>query len=70
MYFSTRIEILGLLVGNFTLISRCGKLLGLFDPLLRLRVLLEKVDCRPAARLCRGPNPLVVLWEAASSAGV
>ena len=48
--FSTSIEIPGLLVGKVTVISHSGKLLGLFDPLLCLRVLLEKVDCRPAAR--------------------
>ena len=47
--FSTRIEIPCLLVGKVTVISRSGKLLGLFDPLLCLRVPLEKVDCRPAA---------------------
>ena len=48
--FSTRIEILGLLVGKVTVISRSGKLLGLFDPLIFLRVPLEKVDCRPSTR--------------------
>ena len=48
--FSTRIEIPGLLVGKVTVISHSGKLLGLFDPLLFMRVPLEKVDCRPAAR--------------------
>ena len=48
--FSTRIKIPGLLVGKATVISRSGKLLDLFDPLLCLRVLLEKVHCRPAAR--------------------
>ena len=48
--FSIRIEIPGILVGKVTVISRSGKLLGLFDPLLCLRVPLEKVDCRPAAR--------------------
>ena len=46
--FSTRIE--SLLVGKVTVISRSGKLLGLFDPLLCLRVPLEKFDCRPAIR--------------------
>ena len=48
--FSTRIHIPGLLVGKVTVISRSGKLLSLFDSLLCLRVPLEKVDCRPAAR--------------------
>ena len=47
--FSTRIETPSLLVGKVTVISHSGKLLGLFDPLLCLRVPLEKVGCRPAA---------------------
>ena len=48
--FSTRREIPGLLVNKVTVTTRSGKLLGLFDPLLCLRIPLEKVDCRPAAR--------------------
>ena len=68
--FSTRIEIPGLLVGKTTFISRCGRILSLFDPWLYLRVLLEKVDCKPAASWYSGPSPLVALSEAASSAGV
>ena len=48
--FSTRIEIPGLLVDKVTVISRSGKLLGLFDLFLCLRIPLEKVDCRPATR--------------------
>ena len=34
--FSTRIETPGLLFGKLIVISRSGKLLGLFDPLLCL----------------------------------
>jgi len=48
--FSTRIEIPGFLVGKIIVISCSGKLLGLFDPLLLLRVPLKKVDYKPAAR--------------------